>query len=629
MRKNISPRKANFMENENTVNRKEAPEHAGAKIQDVKDHVNLFQSLAFKMVVIFFLVILVVVGITVVMSAITARSTTEDIYSNYTKNVAEAAASGLNGLFSEGKSGRTEAEVAKAENDVIAKLAADPENEEIKKEMTEYFYGALGEVVLDGVEGSYAYFVSKDGLMVFHPTEEKIGAKVENAAVTALVTQLQSGKSPQSIGDGSIVYEFKGEDKYAGYSFTQGGNIVVVTGDYAKVMAPIGGMTTKLIWLAIIMIVVALILVYVLVTLVMRPMHSIFNIVAATAHFDFRHHPSSTKLVKRNDEIGLIAQEMRYMRENLRDIVGKISDAADRITEDVEALFSTTGDVSGMCSDNSATTEELAAAMQETSASTDTINQNLEGMHDDAIGIDDLTKSGTDMSDEVMSRAEELRQSTQAASNKTRNMYETVRVKSDEAIESSKAVDKINELTETIMSISSQTSLLALNASIEAARAGEAGKGFAVVASEIGNLANQTSEAVADIDTIVGEVHEAVGLMSECLTDMTGFLEETVLTDYDNFTKVSEQYHDDADMFKNSMLEINGGMGHLTTSIDTIVKAVSDITVTVGESAHGITDVADKTTDIVNGAGDITEKVKECEDYVHMLDEIVHMFKLQ
>ncbi len=62
--------------------------------------------------------------------------------------------------------------------------------------------------------------------------------------------------------------------------------------------------------------------------------------------------------------------------------------------------------------------------------------------------------------------------------------------KSEGAMEQSKAVQKINVLTDNIKDISSQTNLLALNANIEAARAGEAGRGFAVVASEIGTLAS-------------------------------------------------------------------------------------------------------------------------------------------
>ena len=139
---------------------------------------------------------------------------------------------------------------------------------------------------------------------------------------------------------------------------------------------------------------------------------------------------------------------------------------------------------------------------------------------------------------------------------------------SEKAIEGSKAVEKINELTNTIMEISSQTGLLALNASIEAARAGEAGRGFAVVATEIGSLADQTSKAIADIGNIVKAVNEAVGNMTECLSETTGFLETTVLEDYKEFEQVendlkcrinlgkgNDELHQLADIF-NEMFEL-------------------------------------------------------------------------
>ncbi len=73
---------------------------------------------------------------------------------------------------------------------------------------------------------------------------------------------------------------------------------------------------------------------------------------------------------------------------------------------------------------------------------------------------------------------------TRTANERTREVYEELRINTESALRQAKAVDKIHELIQAISDISSQTNLLALNASIEAAIAepeDKAGRGFAVV----------------------------------------------------------------------------------------------------------------------------------------------------
>lgn len=71
-------------------------------------------------------------------------------------------------------------------------------------------------------------------------------------------------------------------------------------------------------------------------------------------------------------------------------------------------------------------------------------------------------------------------------------------------------MQEIITISQLIEDISSQTSLLSLNASIEAARAGEAGKGFAVVAQEIGQLAQQTATALEKTGEIIGKASRSI-----------------------------------------------------------------------------------------------------------------------
>ena len=226
---------------------------------------------------------------------------------------------------------------------------------------------------------------------------------------------------------------------------------------------------------------------------------------------------------------------------------------------------------------------------------------------------------------------------------KTDQMYAVMKQKTDAAVEQAKSVQKINALTDNIKQISSQTNLLALNANIEAARAGEAGRGFAVVASEIGtlaknsadsvaseigDLATQTLDTVSTIDEIVGEVNSSVSNMTECLTTIMEFLEQTVLGDYEHFAQVGEQYHADADTFQQIMQQTKEAVDALEQHIGEISSTVSEINSMVEQSTDGISGIAEKSGSTQNLVTEGYDKLQECTQSVNVIRDFVAQFHL-
>ena len=361
-----------------------------------------------------------------------------------------------------------------------------------------------------------------------------------------------------------------------------------------------------------------------------RPIKDLTGIIEDTAKLNFVKSEKGEKLVRMKDETGAMARAVQQMRSKLRAMVALIDQAGIKMGDNVTDLTVNMSEVNDICNNNSATTEELAAAMEEAASATDTVNQTIATVKENAESIKALSGRGAALSTEAMERANQLKTTTENAGKRTDEMYAEVKQRTEVAMKQAEAVEKINELTHDIMEISSQTNLLALplNASIEAARAGEAGKGFAVVATEIGALATQTQNAVGDIDSIIGEVHNAVSGMVDCLQNAMDFLENTVLGDYKGFMEVGEKYSEDAAAFEDGMTKINQSIVTLVHAITDISHSIEEINLTVNESATGVSDIAEKTSEMVRKIEATGTFMQDSEESANNLNQIVSEFDL-
>ena len=454
-------------------------------------------------------------------------------------------------------------------------------------------------------ERRFSRFLLSPGMFTFLWKQYKIISNKEN-----------EGKVVVS-GDNSIVFKT-----------LNNGMKLVVSVPEKELMDSTNSLTIQIVKIAVLALILSIIFAFFVSAAISKPIKKLTKVIQSTADLDFATQIDSAQLTKYKDETGEMAQAIIRMRNHLEEMVRNIDNSCGELNADISYLQNTSEDVAAIAESNSDYTRKLSAGMEASGMAVQRVQNNLEVINDDAHSIEQLSKAGRQLSAEIMKRAATLRDSTDTASDKTREMYHNVKQEAEAALVKSKAVEQINALTNAIDDISSQTSLLALNASIEAARAGEAGKGFAVVATEISNLAQQTSDTVSNINKIVNEVNDAVVDMAKCLDSSIEFMGANVLEDYEEFGKVSEQYQKDATIVEDSMLNVNEAIVNLSENITEIKHSVEGISTAIGEAGTSIDEIAGSTTDMTNKTSQNMDAVDSSMENIKMLNQIVEQFKL-
>lgn len=331
--------------------------------------------------------------------------------------------------------------------------------------------------------------------------------------------------------------------------------------------------------------------------------------------------------VKSSDEIGQLAQGINQFLDILQNTIGKIVEGSKNLDNMINSVGENVTVSNDNAQDVSSAMEELSATMQEIAATIQTVNDNTESVGKNVVDIADKTGQINDYSQDMRERADSLAKSADENKRTTDEMIGNIVGTLKKAIEDSKSVERVNELTGEILNISSQTNLLALNASIEAARAGEAGKGFAVVADEIRQLADSSRDTANNIQAINEHVTSAVYQLIDNSNKIIKYIEETILADYDSFVQAGAQYNEDACYISETMQEFAEKTEKLKELMKNTVESIEGISSGVEQSANAVTSSAVSTSQLVEQMNSIDKEMSESRNTVGELKAQTDVFK--